>query len=34
MTTTLGELANQVRSKMPGPFWMTIDVFFSDRDAY
>ena len=34
MTTTLGELANQVRSKNAGPFWMTIDVFFSDRDAY
>jgi len=32
--TTLGELATQVRSKNAGPFWMTIDVFFNDRDAY
>jgi hypothetical protein len=34
MTTTLGELATQVRSKNAGPFWMTIDVFLADDDAY
>jgi uncharacterized protein DUF4387 len=32
--TTLGELATQVRSKNAGPFWMTIDVFLKDDDAY
>jgi hypothetical protein len=34
MITTLGELASQVRSKNAGPFWMTIDVFFSSDGAY
>ena len=34
MTTTLGELAAQVRSKNAGPFWMTIDVFFNDDNDY
>lgn len=32
--TTLGELAAQVRSKNAGPFWMTIDVFFNEDEAY
>jgi hypothetical protein len=34
MTPTLGELANQVRSKNAGPFWMTIDAFFDDDEAF
>jgi Domain of unknown function (DUF4387) len=34
VTTTLGELAAQVRSKNAGPFWMTIDVFFNEDDDY
>lgn len=29
MTRTLGQVAELVRSKNAGPFWMTIDVFFS-----
>lgn len=32
--TTLGELAAQVRSKNAGPFWMTIDLFFNEDEAY
>jgi hypothetical protein len=32
-TTTLGNIAAQVRSKNAGPFWQTLDVFFrSDQD--
>ena len=31
---TLGELAKLVRSKNAGPFWLTLDVMFDDRDAY
>lgn len=31
---TLGELAQLVRSKNAGPFWMTLDVFFADDAAY
>ncbi len=34
MTTTLGELATQVRSKNAGPFWITIDAFFDTDSAY
>jgi hypothetical protein len=34
MTATVGGLANQIRSKNAGPFWMTIDVFFDDEDAF
>ena len=30
----LGELAQKVRSKNAGPFWLTIDIFFSDRKAF
>jgi len=30
----LGEVASHVRSKVAGPFWVTIDVFFSNREAY
>jgi Domain of unknown function (DUF4387) len=31
---TLGELAAQVRSKNAGPFWITMDVFFSSEPDY
>jgi Domain of unknown function (DUF4387) len=32
--TTFGELAQLVRSKNAGPYWMTIDVFFADDTGY
>jgi hypothetical protein len=31
---TLGELAQLVRSKNAGPYWMTIDVFFANDTDY
>ena len=31
---TLGELADQVRSKNAGPFWITMDVFFGSEPDY
>lgn len=31
---TLGELADQVRSKNAGPFWITLDIFFADEAGY
>lgn len=31
---TLGEVAKYVRSKNAGPFWMTIDVFCDEDEAY
>ncbi len=34
MSTTLGQLATKVRSKNAGPFWVTVDVFLPDADAY
>jgi hypothetical protein len=30
----LDDLAEIVRSKNAGPFWMTLDVIFTDRTAY
>jgi hypothetical protein len=32
--TTLGDLAQLVRTKNAGPFWMTIDVFFHNHTDY
>lgn len=32
--TNLGELAEQVRSKNAGPFWITLDVFFRNKPDY
>lgn len=32
--TTLGQVAELVRSKNAGPFWQTLDVFFGGKDAY
>ena len=34
MTKTLGELADQVRSKNAGPFWVTVDMFFAGAETY
>lgn len=31
---TLGDLALEVRSKNAGPFWMTLEAFMPDDDAY
>lgn len=31
---TLGELAEQVRAKNAGPFWLTLDVFFRNARDY
>ena len=33
-TTTLGQLAAQVRSKNAGPFWITFDVFLATDQNY
>jgi hypothetical protein len=30
----LSDVASHVRSKVAGPFWVTIDVFFEDRESY
>jgi hypothetical protein len=32
--TTLGDLAQLIRTKNAGPFWMTIDVFFRNHTDY
>lgn len=31
---TVGDLAKSVRSKNAGPFWLTIDMFFDDRESF
>jgi hypothetical protein len=31
---TLGDLAQRVRSKNAGPYWLTLDVFFADDADY
>ena len=31
---TLGRLADQIRSKNAGPFWVTIDIFFRTDEDY
>ncbi len=30
----VGAIAKKVRSKNAGPFWLTIDIFCGDHDAY
>ncbi len=30
----LREVASRVRSKVAGPFWVTIDVYFPDSETY
>ena len=34
MSQALAELAELVRSKNAGPFWLTIDVFLANADDY
>jgi Domain of unknown function (DUF4387) len=31
---TIGDLAETVRAKNAGPFWLTLDMFFDDDAAY
>jgi hypothetical protein len=31
---TIGDLAELVRSKNAGPFWLTLDIFFDNDAAY
>jgi hypothetical protein len=31
---TVGDFAETVRAKNAGPFWLTLDIFFDDDDAY
>ena len=31
---TLSQLADAIRSKNAGPFWLTVDVFFDDNAVY
>jgi hypothetical protein len=31
---TVGDLAEIVRAKNAGPFWLTLDIFFAGDDAY
>ncbi len=31
---TIGQLANEVRSKNAGPFWMTLDIFLRTSEDY
>jgi hypothetical protein len=32
--TTVGQIAEQIRSKNAGPFWITLDVFLRTDDDY
>jgi len=34
MSDTVGDVADKVRSKNAGPFWLTIDIFCPDAAAY
>jgi len=34
MAQTIGELAVLVRSKNAGPFWITFDIMFDQREVY
>ncbi len=34
MVQTLGEVADKIRSKNAGPFWITIDIFCGDTPRY
>jgi hypothetical protein len=34
VSTALSQLAIHVRSKNAGPFWLTFDVFFPDRESF
>ena len=32
--STVGEVAEKVRSKNAGPFWLTVDIFCGNPEAY
>ncbi|AUW57003.1 DUF4387 domain-containing protein [Sphingobium sp. SCG-1] len=32
--TTVGEVCHYVRSKNAGPFWVTFDLFFKNKEAF
>lgn len=32
--STLSNIAKKIRSKNAGPFWLTIDIFCDDQDAF
>lgn len=34
MTSTVGDLAEVIRSKNAGPFWLTIDIFCDEYEAF
>jgi hypothetical protein len=34
MTFTVGDLAQLIRSKNAGPFWLTLDIFCDEDDAF
>lgn len=34
MTTTIADLAHEVRSKNAGPFWVTMELFMKDAAGY
>ena len=34
MSTTIADLALEVRSKNAGPFWVTMELFMRDDDGY
>ena len=34
MSETVGAIAEEVRSKNAGPFWVTVDIFCGSNDAY
>ena len=31
---TLSEITKNIRSKNAGPFWVTVDLFFKDKDSF
>ena len=31
---TLAEITKNIRSKNAGPFWVTVDLFFKDKDSF
>lgn len=33
-TVPLRQLASKIRSKNAGPFWITVDIFFSTNESY
>ena len=31
---TLSKITKNIRSKNAGPFWVTVDLFFNDKDSF